>query len=224
MKQTRAVSVGTLVLACFAMSCGAARSDVIFKPVSFRSPQLDFTKVQAMAIMPINATTDEVPGLTSLINDGLPGELKRTQSAWKIFGHDDVLRQLNEKNLGRGYQNYLADLNTYAAVAGTTPNFTAETKSFFADLKKEMKFETILFTSYGFKEETVVKKNVILSYPVTEKVLTVTVILYEVASQRTWWISTLSVRGGSRVSNPELAAQVLRGIAGSFGKGDLRQL
>ena len=227
MTRARVRLFGALAVSLLSMSCASAGgSEAIFKPMSFRSPQLDFSKVQAMAIMPINATTDEVPELTALINDGLPSELKRSQSAWKILGHDEVLRTLNDKGLGRGYQNYLADLNTYSMVAGTTPNFTAETKTFFSEIKKEMKIEAILFTSYGFKEETVVQPALfgMVNVPVQRKVLTVSVILYEISSQRTWWVSKLTVQSTGKQRNADLAAEVLKGIANSFGKGDLRQL
>lgn len=222
-----------LPLSMLFLSCSAATTyDKIFKPeVSYRSPELDFTKVTAMAILPVNCTSDEVPELTSAIDQGLAFELKRAQKAWQVFGTDDVLRTLNEKNLGRGYQNYIADLNTFASVAGHTPNFTLETKTFFNQLKKEMNIGAILFTSYGFSEiqET--------EYSFTNKLLggsgnvlktsyklTVTVILYEISNARAWWVSRLTLKGSERFPIAELGRKVVEGIANNFGKGTLRQL
>jgi len=142
-------------------SCTASRElNQIFVPeVLQRSPNLDFMKVESMAIMPLNCYSNEIPELTGLINDGLPAELKRSQTAWDVLGYDEVLRKVNDAGLGRGYQNYIADLNTYVSVAGMTPNFTSETKLFFDKLSKEMNFEAVLFTSYGFSERTEMRRN-----------------------------------------------------------------
>jgi len=212
-------------------SCSSASTDVIFKPeMNYRSPALDFSKVQAAAIMPVNCYTNEVTELSGLINDGLPAELKRVQTAWKIISYDDVLRKLNDAGLGRGYQNYIADLNTYSTVAGMTPNFTSETQNFFDQLKKEMNFEAILFTSYGFSEKTVMETSFVgamfgsPNQPVIKKVLSVSVVLYDLSSKRTWWVAKLSLQSNMDMPNAELARKVIEGIANNFGKGDLRQL
>ncbi|MDQ7816905.1 MAG: hypothetical protein RDU14_07735 [Melioribacteraceae bacterium] len=212
------------VLSMFLISCYST-TDLVFKPeINFRSPKLDFTKVQAIATMPVNCYSDEIPEISQLINDGLPSELKRSQMAWNVISYDNVLRTVNDKGLGRGYQNYVADLNTYVSAAGATPNFTAETQIFFEQLKNEMNLEAILFTSYGFIEQTVMVKRLLADQPVVRKTLSVTVILYEISSKRTWWIARLTLRGSDDYSNSELARKVIEGIANNFGKGELRQL
>jgi len=135
-------------------SCGSSSPEMILKPeILYRSPQLDFTQVQTVAVLPVNNYQNEVPEVSGLINDGLPTELRGAQKAWNVISYDEVLRKVNEKGLGRGYQNYIADLNTYVQVAGGTPNFTAETLNFFEQLKKEMNFQALLFTSYGYSEQ-----------------------------------------------------------------------
>lgn len=222
-----------LISSLFIISCSAAAStEVIFKPeMNYRSPALDFSKVQAAAIMPVNCYSNEVAELSGFINDGLPAELKRVQTAWKIYAFDEVLRKINDVGLGRGYQNYIADLNTYATVAGMTPNFTSETQTFFNQLKDEMKFEALLFTSYGFSEKTVMEKSTLSTLlggsgvvAVQKKVLSVSVVLYELSSKRTWWVAKLTLESGMETNNAELSRKVIEGIANSFGKGDLRQL
>ena len=152
------VSLPVLLLAFTLMSCASASTDSILKPeILFRSPALDFTKVAAVAVMPVNNYESEVPEISGAINDGLPIELKSAQKAWKVISYDEILRKMNEKGWGRGYQNYVADLNTYVQAAGGTPNFTAETFKFFEDLKNEMKFEALLFTSYCFSNKQVLR-------------------------------------------------------------------
>lgn len=214
-------------LSLFLSSCGVSKTAVIFKPeLSYRSPALDFTKMQAIAIMPVNSYSNEVVEITSLVNDGLPAELERTQIGLKIFSYADVLRTLNKKGLGRGYHNYIADLNTYVTAAGMTPNFTSETQTFFDQFKKEMNFQAILFTSYGFFERTITKPG-FLNYGTVqtiEKTLSVTVVLYDLTSRRAWWVAKLSLTGGENFTNAELARKVIEGIASNFGKGELRQL
>ena len=222
-----------LFVTMLSFSCSASKNDeTIFKPeVLYRSPNLDFTKVQGAAIMPVNCYSNEVAELTGLVNDGLPGELNRVQTAWKIYSPDEVLRKLNDAGLGRGYQNYIADLNTFTSVAGMTPNFTAETQTFFNQLAKEMNFQALLFTSYGFARGTVQEKstlNAILGgsgvVNVMKKRLSVAVVLYDLASHRTWWIAKLTLTTDDNITNAELAHKVIEGITSYFGKGDLRQL
>jgi len=212
------------LLSASLMACGASRSSEIFKPESYRSPQLDFTKVQAVAIMPVSAFTNEIPELTSLINDGLPAELRRSQTAWRVIDQGEVLRVVNDKDLGRGFQNYVADLNVYAGSTGTGANFTAETKAFFTALRRESNIQAILFVTYGFAEAQGVQTCLLIyTCPVTTRTLRVNVALYELSSQRIWWMSTLTHTGKGK-SNTDLAAAVIRGIANDFGKGALRQL
>ena len=215
------------------VSCSASKNaEQIFTPeVLYRSPNLDFTKVQAAAIMPVNCYSNEIPEFTGLVNDGLPSELNRVQTAWKIYSTDDVLRKLNEAGLGRGYQNYIADLNTFTSAAGMTPNFTSETQTFFDQLKKEMNFGAILFTSYGFNRGTVQEKSTLNALlggsgvvNVMKKRLSVTVVLYDLSSHRAWWIAKLSLTADDDFPNNELARKVIEGICNNFGKGDLRHL
>lgn len=235
MKNASVKTLSVLILALismFLLSCAAPQNNVIFKPeINYRSPALDFTKVQAAAIMPVNCYSNEVVEMTGLVNDGLPAELKRVQTAWKIFSYDEVLRKVNDAGLGRGYQNYIADLNTFTTVAGMTPNFTAETKTFFDQLKKEMNFEAILFTSYGFDRGTVQEYSAVNkifggsgNVQVMKKSLGVTVVLYDLTSRRTWWIAKLTLTVDDSMTNAELARKVIEGITNYFGKGELRQL
>lgn len=218
------ISLPVLLLGFTLMSCASASTDSILKPeILFRSPALDFTKVAAVAIMPVNNYENEVPEISGAINDGLPIELKSAQKAWKVISYDEILRKMNEKGWGRGYQNYVADLNTYVQAAGGTPNFTAETFKFFEDLKNEMKFEALLFTSYGFSEQAGFKNVLGLNIPTTIKRLNVTVVLYELSSRRAWWLARLSIQGND-ISNEEMVRTVNEGISQNFGKGTLRQL
>ena len=130
---------------------------------------------------------------------------------------------MNEKGLGRGYQNYIADLNTYVQAAGGTPNFTSETFKFFVDLKTEMNFEALLFTSYGFSEQAGFKNVLDLNIPTTIKRLSVTVVLYELSSRHAWWLARLSIQRND-ISNEEMVHSVTQGISQNFGKGTLKQL
>ena len=177
--------------------------------------------------MPVNNYENEVPEVSGAINDGLPIELKTTQRAWKVISYDEILRKMNEKGLGRGYQNYVADLNTYVQAAGGTPNFTAETFKFFEDLRKEMNFEALLFTSYGYSEEVKMGEKLLwgaVDLSSKTKKLSVTVVLYDLSSRRAWWLGRLSLQGGEKVSIPDLVKSVVQGISQNFGKGTLRQL
>jgi len=190
----------------------------------YRSPALDFTKVQAVAIFPVNNYGSEVPEVSGAINDGLAIELKGAQKAWQVIGYDEVLRKVNDKGLGRGYQNYVADLNTYVQAAGGTPNFTAETLTFFDQLKKELNFQALIFTSYSYSEEAGTKQVLGLNIPTKGKKLSVTSILYEISSRRAWWVARMSVQGNEATPIPNLVRAATQGIAQNFGKGTLRQL
>lgn len=210
------------------ISCATSNTDMILKPeILYRSPALDFTKVEAVAVMPVNNYENEVTEVSGAINDGLPIELKSVQKAWKVISYDEILRKMNEKGMGRGYQNYVADLNTYVQAAGGTPNFTAETYKFFEELAKEMNFEALLFTSYGYSEEVKMGEKYLWgTVDLSSKIkkLSVTTVLYDLSSRRAWWLGRLSLQGGEKVSIPDLVRSVVQGISQNFGKGTLRQL
>lgn len=214
-----------VVCSTLLLSCGTSSPEGILKPeILYRSPALDFTKVQTVAIMPVNNYDSEIPEVSGSINDGLPVELKSAQKAWQVISYDEVLRKVNEKSLGRGYQNYVADLNTYVQAAGRTPNFTAETFTFFEQLKKEMNFQAMIFTSYGYTEQAGIQNFMGIKIPTKTRHLTVTTVLYDLSSRRAWWLARLSVQGGDKTNIPDLVRTVTQGIAQNFGKGTLRQL
>ncbi len=210
------------------ISCAASSTYMIIKPeILYRSPALDFTKVQAVVIMPVNSYESEVPEVSGAINDGLPIELKIAQQAWKVIAYDEVIRKMNEKGLGRGYQNYVADLNTFVQAAGGTPNFTAETYKFFEEMSNEMGFQAMIFTSYGYSEQVQGGEKLLfgaLDLSTKTKKLSVTTILYDLSSRRALWLGRLSLEGGDKVSILELVKSVVQGISQNFGKGTLRQL
>lgn len=229
MKARVAFSLFLLVTAItLFVSCATSNTDMILKPeILYRSPALDFTKVQAVAIMPVNNYENEVPEVSGAINDGLSIELKTAQKAWKVISYDEVLRKMNEKGLGRGYQNYIADFNTYIQAIGGTPNFTAETYKFFEEMANEMGFQAMILTSYGYSEQVQAGEKLLfgaLDLSTKTKKLSVTTILYDLSSRRAWWLGRLSLQGGDKVSIVELVRSIVQGISQNFGKGTLRQL
>jgi hypothetical protein len=127
--------------------------------------------------------------------------------------------------------NYIADLNTYTSAAGITPMFSPETQTFFDNLKKDLNFEAILFTSYGFARGTEMEYSAVNQMlggtgkvAVMKKLLSVTVVLYDITSRRTWWVAKLTLKANDIMPNAELSKKVIEGIGNYFGKGDLRQL
>jgi hypothetical protein len=59
---------------------------------------------------------------------------------------------------------------------------------------------------------------------VMKKRLSVTVVLYDLSSHRTWWIAKLTLTADDSMTNAELARKAIEGICNNFGKGELRQL
>jgi len=228
MKNQIIIVICIITLNFLVTSCATSGPNVIFKPETlYRSPSLDFTKINAVAIMPVNNYDNEVPEVSGAINDAFPIELKASQKAWNVISYDEVLRRVNEKGWGRGYQNYIADLNTYIQAAGGTPNFTSETYKFFDDLSKELNFQAIIFTSYSYTEEIQPGEKLFygaIDLSTKTKILSITTVLFDLSSRRAWWLARISVRGGEKVSIPELVGSAIQGIAQNFGKGTLRQL
>jgi hypothetical protein len=212
-----------LVCSSFLQSCASSsKTEGIEKPqLLFRSPNLDFTKVAAVGIMPVNSHEVEIPEITGMLSEELASDLKRAQSAWKVISSDEILRRVNELGLGRGYQNYVADLNTFVGAGGATPLFSAETQKFFEQLKKEMNVQALLFTSYGYSETTEIREFLGIKTPTTVKVLRVHTTLYDLSSLRTWWMAMIVTRGEE---NTKLVRDASLSFAQNFGKGTLRQL
>lgn len=227
------IPIITLIIFSTCSTSQKTQTEIIFKPdFSYRSPNLDFTKVERAAILPINCSSNEIPEITNLINDNISRSLESAQKAWKFYSPTEILIKINEAGLGRGYQNYIADLNTFTTVAGMTPNFTAETHEFFEKLSNLMNFQALIFTNYIYSEKVVQEWDAVAALLSSKnpyvnkkkKVLTVWCVLYDLKSKRTWWTSKLSLEAYEEVSNSELTRKVIEGISNNFGKGDLRQL
>ena len=217
------VSISALMIVLSA--CAASNLSEIAKPQElYRSPQLDFTKVEKCGVIPVNNYGTEVPEVTDLLANGLYNDLKQSQKAWEVVSAEDILRKINDLGIARGYQNYIADLNTFATAGGATPLFTSETQKFFEDLKKKMGIEALLFTSYNYNEQESFKDFLGLKIKNTARIVTVYTAIYDISSKRTWWVARISMQ--QDVSEPiqNLVNSITLAFSQNFGKGTLRQL
>lgn len=218
-------NVCLLSLSLIVISCSASGRNEILKPqVLYRSPSLDFSKVKKCGVMPVNNIGSEIPEINELLTNGIFTELKLSQKAWEISSADEILREMNEAGLGRGYQNYIADLNTYANAAGATPVFTAETQKFFDDLKTKFGIEALLFTAYLYEEKQGYED--FLGYKISKQygVLQVYTALYDITSKRTWWVAEMALQQSASDPKFQLVKGITQSFAQNFGKGTLRQL
>lgn len=190
----------------------------------YRSPALDFTKIEKCGVLPVNNYGREVPEVSEMLANSLYNELKSSQKAWSVISADDILRQINESGLARGYQNYIADLNTFETAGGATPLFTAETQNFFDELKKRYGIGALLFTWYNYDETQNVQELLGLRYQVITRILTVSTALYDITSKRVWWIAKIAVSQNESEPIQNLVTLITQSFSQNFGKGTLRQL
>lgn len=219
-----------LLIPFFLFSCATSTKTVeIFKPQElYRSPALDFTKVSVCGIMPINNIGSEYPTITYSLGQNLYNDLKSMQKAWNIISDEDLLRDINEGGLGRGYQNYIADLNTFSTVGGATPLFTAETQEFFKELRAQYNIDALLFTSYNYYERQLTSDSQSIIFKMleesTERHIEVYTALYNIETKRVWWVCRQGLKSGTNIPMEELVASATKSIGQNFGKGTLRQL
>lgn len=224
------ISAVIFITFIFFVGCAASSKTVeIFKPQElYRSPALDFTKVSTCGIMPINSLGSEYPEITGILGQGLFKDLKALQKAWEVISDEDLLRKINDAGMGRGYQNYIADFNTFATVGGATPLFTAETQNFFEGLKDKYNIEALLFVSYKYSEQKILSSSTSIILQAleerTERRIEVYSALYDISSKRVWWVSRQGLKCDVKIPLNELVSHVSQSIGQNFGKGILRQL
>lgn len=199
-------------------------SEILKAPELYRSPALDFTKVSKVAIMPINNYGNKLIGVANSFADGYYSNLKQSQNAWTVLHPQELLQKINQEGLGRGYQNYIADLNTFVSIGGATPLFTKETQNFFNTIMKDFDIQALLFSSYSYKERIVEKSLLGVILKKTYLELTVYTALYNIPSKRVWWVARIKVSQDASDPINELVDKATRSFSENFGKGRLRQL
>lgn len=203
---------GSLVLVGLALSCATTTTEIqIPRPsVLFRSPSLNFERIKMLCLFPVQNIGMEVPELSSGMDTGIYQLTTALYPDWRVISGVDLLQRINQYGLGRGYQNYSADLSTFAQVGWATPAFSKETKSFFKDIQKNFGCDAFLFTQYNY-------------YPNDEVV--VRSILYSIPEERAWWIAMVRLNIFLKNTSPSQMASLLsQSIAQNLGKGTLRQL
>ncbi len=213
-------------------ACAATRMTIPAPQWQFRDPDLDFTKVRSLCIFPVSSVGGEESKVTDAINVGVSQAISAQYPDWKVISAIELFQLINRHQLGRGYQNYVADLNTFEGERDTL-TFSGETLKFFEDLRGLTKCDALLFNRY--KLSTVVEAGDIY------RVLSVDPIMYFVPDRQAWWIANVTVRGwaGSRTLSIEVASRlfgkkpepieslvdkVVQSIAQNLGKGTLKQL
>ena len=209
----------------FVTACAPSGMSEIAKPQElYRSPALDFTKVEKCGVIPVNNYGTEVSEISELLTNSLYNNLKLSQKAWEVISADDILRKINESGMARGYQNYIADLNTFANAGGATPLFTSETQKFFDDLKNQYKIQALLFTSYVYNEKESFQDFLGVKIKKTLRDLTVYTAIYDISSKRTWWVARISMQQDTSDPVAKLVDGITQAFSQNFGKGTLRQL
>jgi hypothetical protein len=125
------VAVTLAFLACaYTTTTTTTQVEKIPEPIySYRSPTLDFTKLNGLCIMPFiplrGTPTPWEEKMQSMLASSLPTALQAQFPGWKIYGPDEFLNYINKNNLIRGFQYLQADLAEMplTALAGSEQQF-----------------------------------------------------------------------------------------------------
>ena len=129
---------------CLEMMSRQSTSVEISKPdIAYVSPNFDFIQISALGIFPIFPSEIENANFADAFSRALTAELQTRQSQWHIIPASELVGEINQKNLGRGYKNLQADMNTFAGGTGFGA-MTQETRNFLKDLKKLTGYQLLL--------------------------------------------------------------------------------
>jgi hypothetical protein len=250
----------TVVVTLAFLACAPTTRQVTIPPpvYSYRSPALDFTKVKGLCIMPVASLRDPPnrweEEIAPILATSLPAAIQAQFSGWKVYGPDEFLRFVNERNLVRGLQYFQADMmgSLPPALPGSmeelstlspqgmqaTPhvtevNFSKETLEFFDQLKF---CEALLFVRYQVYLFVPLGKSEI--YRAVQLAGT----LFHPASgpRARWWVGLFEEKGfysdpkdiykigrlfgEKQVPLEKLVEPVIQSFAQNIGKGGLRNL
>lgn len=198
------------------------QSQQVYQPSSAAvSPKMDFEKITSVAIFPFFPSGNiEDPDAAERLGTNFESELITRQSQWKIYTHRDVLTAIAKHNLGRGYKNFQADVNTARGQSGSFI-LTEETKSFLKKLASAMKVNAIIYGNYNVNSNRQMVQS--LFGPVQQLITNteVSVALYFVPTDEIWWKATDKQVGNDRES---LISSASKSLSTFVGKGTLQQL
>jgi hypothetical protein len=223
----RVVSIFAVCLSfIFCLSCidMMARQDTsveIDKPDQcYVSPNMDFNSINGLGMFPIFPSDIENPAFADAFSRALTAELQGRQSQWKIIPASDLVAQINQKDLGRGYKNLQADMNTFSGTTGFGA-MTQETTKFLKDLDKLTGANSYLLGVYAIGRQKGVQQSLLGPVQVNYTICKVKVILYQV-NKGIMWDATHTVQTTGPIENN--ADALAKSFAAYLGKGTLRQL
>ncbi|MGH7594219.1 MAG: hypothetical protein ACRELE_10275 [Gemmatimonadales bacterium] len=204
-----------------AIGTQGAQNDQIVAPQAFVSPNMDFARINKVAIFPLFAAgqVSDDPYAEKLVA-AITSEIQGRQAQWKILPYQDALALIQRYGLGAGYKNLQADFNTYAGPTGAFV-ISAPTRKFLADMEKAAGVDAFIFGTYAL-QKLAVTHNSILGGPYVsmEEVTRVGLGLYYAKESQTWWNATVA-RYGNRA---DVIDAIARSLANAIGKGTLRQM
>ncbi len=212
---------GILVLSTGCLEMQTRRSEEITRPdIAYVSPNLDFNQIAGLGIFPIFPSEVENPTFGDAFSRSLTAELQARQSQWKIIPAVELVGQINQKNLGRGYKNLQADMNTFTGTQGFG-TMTQETIKFLNDLNKITGTNSFLLGAYSINRQSRAERGPLGPYTITTTACKVKVLLYQL-NKGIVWDATHTLQTQSNIeSRAEPLAKV---FAAYLGKGTLRQL
>ncbi len=196
-------------------------ADRVGPPVGSRSPKMDFTRIDTIAVFPLfpSGQVSEEQFAEHLVS-GLTAELILRQPAWKTRSYMEVLDQINKGNLGTGYKNLQADFNTHGSGMQPLAMRSPETNEFLKQLAARCGAQAFIIGSYDLGVT-----HDYISTPVgmirdSKELCTVRLSLFFVDGGENWWTATIT-----RVGNRDAMIKEISQSLGQYvGQGTLRQL
>ncbi|MCC6930172.1 MAG: hypothetical protein IT359_14400 [Gemmatimonadaceae bacterium] len=196
-------------------------------PQAFVSPNMDFTKITKVGVFPIFPASNPASPYASISDEdfsealasALSSELQTRQAQWGIVDYKSLLNIVSRANLGTGYKNLQADMNTSYAMMQGGLVLSPATKRFMSDIQKAAGVDAFLIGTYGLTREP---RSVGSLVAVTREVDVASVRLVLIAARESeaWWTASVG-RYGNREG---VVREIAQSLAANLGKGTLRQM
>lgn len=227
----RATAIATLALLPTVSSCAAAllggANEQIRAPQAFVSPNMDFTKIAKIGVFPMFPGTNPASPYQSISDEAfsealanaLSSELQTRQTQWGVVDYKSLVGIVSRANLGTGYKNLQADLNSSYAMMQGGLVLSPSTKKFMADIQRAAGVDAFLIGTYGLTREPRMMGGLVAMTREVD-VANVRLVLFAARESEAWWTASVG-RYGNRES---VVKEIAQSLAANLGKGTLRQM
>ncbi len=150
--------------------------------------------------------------------NALTSEVSTRQSQWAVSNYREMISLITQSNLGSGFKNLQADMNSAPGMQASMVMSPA-TRKFMADMQRAAGVDAFLIGTYVLTRELRAMGGIVTINRAVD-VARVRVVLFSAREGAPWWSASVA-RYGDR---DEVVKELSRSLAANLGKGTQMQM